>query len=72
MGRHCFNRKSKAVTGDTHVLYITEPQGFALKNASCEGAEIQKIKKRKGLRQISILSRKNGFISRKLALERVL
>jgi hypothetical protein len=62
--------KSYVVAGDTYILYITEPQGYALNQASCDGGEIQRIEKRDGLRQISILPKKNGTISWKVEFER--
>lgn len=62
--------KSTVVTGETYVLYVTEPQGFSLKDASCEGAEIRKVEKRDALRQISILSKENGTIPWKVEFEK--
>jgi hypothetical protein len=62
--------KSAVVRGDTYILYISAPQGFTLKDTSCEGAEIQKIEKRNGLIQISILSRENRTVSWKAKFEK--
>jgi hypothetical protein len=62
--------KSAMVADDTYILYVTEPQGFAFKNVRCEGAEIQKIEKKDGLRQISILSKENIKVSWKVDFEK--
>ena len=61
--------KSAVVAGDTYVLYVTEPQGFALKDISCQGAEIQGIEKKAGLIHISILSKKNRTVSWELSFD---
>jgi len=63
--------KSRLVGNDNYILYLTEPSGFAFKNASCEGAMIKKIQKQEGLVQISILSETNATISWKVGFETV-
>ncbi len=62
--------KSAVVAGDTYILYVSEPQGFALKDTSCEGAEIQEIEKGDGLIQISILPLENRTVSWRVDFEK--
>jgi len=61
--------KSRLVGNDSYILYLTEPSGFAFKNASCEGAEIENVQNKGGLMQISILSETNASISWKVEFE---
>jgi hypothetical protein len=61
--------KSRLVGNDSYILYLTEPSGFAFKNASCEGAEVANIQKKGGLIQISILSKTNATLSWKVEFE---
>ncbi len=61
--------KSRLVGNDSYVLYLTEPSGFAFKNAWCEGAEISNIQKKGGLMQVTILSKIDATISWKVEFE---
>lgn len=54
---------SHVVAGESTVLYLTEPEGFMLKDASCNGAEIRSIEKKDGSVQIEIVPGQNGIVS---------
>jgi hypothetical protein len=61
--------KSRLVGNDSYILYLTEPSGFAFKNASCEGADVEEIQKKGSLVLISILSKTNASIAWKAEFE---
>lgn len=46
--------KSKLVGGETYELYLTEPDGYVLKDVGCEGAEVAEKRKDGHLRVIQL------------------
>ena len=55
--------KSKLVGGETYELYLTEPDGYVLKDVGCEGAEIMENQKDGQLRVIQLKSVTNAEVS---------
>ena len=62
--------KSRVVANDPSSLYITEPPGFTLKEASIDGAKILKVEKSGGLIQIAFLPEESTIASWRLEYEK--
>ncbi len=69
-GDNALSGKSRVVADDPTSLYISEPSGFTLKDASIDGANILKVEKTGGLVQISFLPADNTTVNWKLEYEK--
>lgn len=62
--------KSRVVANDPYILYIVEPSGFALEEASIDGAKILKVEKSGELVQIAFLPVESTSVNWKLEYEK--